>query len=466
MVKIKASRSQRDCDVAVIGAGAAGLACAIAAADAGASVVVLEACGQVGGSSRLSGGHVFAAGTSVQRASGIEDDADAMFEHYMTLNQWMVEPSVVRRYCDASGATVEWLRELGIEFDGVYVSGVGDVARGHLTRGEGHEVISTLDRHCSQRGVEIVFGARVSELLRDDDGHVTGVRANGDELHAGAVVVATGGFGANPELLAKHYPDAAAPGDWTWYIGSPDARGDGIMLGEGVGAALDGHNRGLLLATPGFSHDLEVFLPGWLVLVDRTGRRFASETAPYSMLGGLIQRHGGVVWAVFDEAARAAAEPTPMQRAYWVGDILKAQADAGGIHREESLAALALSAGIDGEALAGTLERYNADCEFGRDDAFFKPPAAGTRPIVDPPFYAVPVRPAILAWTGAGLRIDADMRVIGRDERSIPGLFAAGETVGSLHGDRYVGGGGSFGPCLAFGKIAGENAAALARGAS
>jgi fumarate reductase flavoprotein subunit len=84
------------------------------------------------------------------------------------------------------------------------------------------------------------------------------------------------------------------------------------------------------------------------------------------------------------------------------------------------------------------------------------------RPVATPPFYAVEVRPAIIAWTGAGLRIDAEARVIGRDERPIAGLFAAGETVGSLHGDRYIGGGGSFGPSLVFGKIAGENAASLA----
>jgi len=80
------------------------------------------------------------------------------------------------------------------------------------------------------------------------------------------------------------------------------------------------------------------------------------------------------------------------------------------------------------------------------------------KPIVEGPFYGVEVRPAIVCWTGTGLRIDAETRVIGSDEKAIPGLYASGETVGNLHGDRYIGGGGSFGPCLVFGRLAGENA--------
>ncbi|MAE95197.1 MAG: FAD-binding dehydrogenase [Deltaproteobacteria bacterium] len=454
----------RDYDVAVIGSGAAGLAAAVAAADSGAAVIVLEAAERVGGSSRLSGGHFFAAGTAVQRQAGIRDDADAMFEHIMTLNQWMLEPAVVRRYCDESAGTLDWVRGLGVEFkpEHVHASGVGSVPRGHVPQGEGLAVVEALDRERARLGVELALSVRATGLLRAEAGRVVGVRAGEDALRAGSVVVATGGFGANPEMIEQHFPDAAAAGDWAWYIGSPEARGDGLALGREVGAAIEGDNHGLLLLTPGFSRDLEIFLPGWLVLVDRAGRRFVDETASYTMMAGLVKRHGGVAFAIFDESARHAAEPNPLNRAYWVNEILAAKADAGRIVRVGSLAELAGSAGIDGEALAGTLERYNADCRRGLDTAFFKHPASGMRPIETPPFYAVEVRPAIIAWTGAGLRIDPEARVMGREERPIHGLYAAGETVGSLHGDRYIGGGGSFGPCLVFGRIAGENAAASA----
>lgn len=453
----------RDFDVIVVGAGAAGLSAAVAAADAGASVLVVEADTRVGGSSRLSGGHFYAAGTSVQREVGITDTPDAMFEHYMTLNQWMVEPSVVRRYCDLCAPTFEWLRELGVQFapERVYQSGIGAVARGHQPDGDGERVIEVLEAQRASRGIDLVLDARVDELLVDEAGAVSGVRIGSDRASSAAVVMASGGFGANPALLAEHFPDAAAAGNWSWYIGSPTARGDGLALGGQVGAAIDGHNRGLLLVTPGFSRDLEVLLPGWLILVNREGRRFASESAPYTVLGGLIQRHGGSAFAVFDESARAAAKPGPISRAYWVDEILQARADDGTVVRADSLEELAARIDAPAATLAGTIGRYNADCARGEDTAFFKHPS-GMRPIETPPFYAAEVRPAIVCWTGAGLRIDADTQVLAKNEMPVSGFYAAGETVGSLHGDRYIGGGGSFGPCIVFGKLAGETAAAFA----
>ena len=453
----------QDFDVVVVGSGAAGLSAAIAASDAGASTLVVEADTRVGGSSRLSGGHFYAAGTSVQREAGIEDTADAMFEHYMTLNQWMVEPSVVRRYCDLSAPTFEWLRELGVGFStsGVYPSGVGSVARGHQPEGEGEAVVQVLDAQRAARGIDLVLDARVTQLLTDESGRIDGIRIGDDQATCAAVIMATGGFGANPAMLEKHYPDAAAAGNWGWYIGSPMAQGDGLTLGQAVGATIAGHNRGLLLVTPGFSRDLEVLLPSWLILVNSQGRRFTNESAPYTVLGGLIQRQGGPVFAVFDEAARQSAAPGPISRAYWVDEILQAKADDGTVVRADSLVELAARIEAPASTLAGTIERYNSDCSRGVDSVYLKNPA-GMRPIDTPPFYAAEVRPAIICWTGTGLRINADTCVLAANERPIPGLYAAGETVGSLHGDRYIGGGGSFGPCIVFGKLAGETAAAYA----
>jgi fumarate reductase flavoprotein subunit len=457
----------RDYDVIVCGSGAAGLSAALGASLAGATVLVMEADKQVGGSSRLSGGHFYAAGTSVQREAGVTDDtADAMFEHYMTLNQWLVEPSVVRRYCDLSAPTFEWLKGLGVEFlpQGVYRSGVSSTPRGHQPTGGGARVVEVLHGHLGDRNVDFVFNTRATDVLTDAAGRVCGVQAGSDSASCGAVIMSTGGFGANKEYLGRYYPKAAKAGNWSWYIGTPFAQGDALRMGQALDADIAGQDRGLLLVTPGFSRDLEVLLPGWLMMVNPTGHRFANETAPYTVLGGLIENEGGHAFAIFDEPARAAAKPGPMSQAYWVNDVLKQKADDGRIARADTIEALAQRIGAEPAVLAGTIARYNADCAAGRDSVYFKDPATGMRPITTGPFYAAEIRPAIICWTGTGLRIDADTRVLRRDESAIPGLYAAGETVGSLHGDRYIGGGGSYGPCVVFGKLAGERAAAYVAG--
>ena len=454
-----------DYDVIVIGSGAAGLAAAVSAAEAGASVLLMEADAKCGGSSRLSGGHFYAAGTSLQRAAGVIDDADAMFEHYMTLNQFLVEPSVVRRFCDLSAPSFEWLRAMGVNFPltGLYRSGVGSVPRGHQPEGAGAAVVEVLEGRASSLHIEQVFNCRASALLHNPNGVITGVRTKDGDVTAPTVIVASGGFGANPEMLKQYYPDAAAQGDWSWYIGSPMAQGDALTLGKAVGAAIDGHNRGLLLATPGFSKDLEVALPSWLILVNSHGRRFTNETVSYTVLAGLMKHQRGPIYAIFDEQARAAAKRSPQFNAYWVNDVLARKAEDGTIQRAPSLEALAQRVGMPPTTLVGTVDRYNRDCDAGQDTAFFKTSNAPLPALRAPPFYAVEVRPAIICWTGCGLRVDANLRVLNEQEQAIPGLYAAGEAVGSLHGDRYIGGGGSFGPCITFGRLAGNNAIAYVR---
>ena len=452
---------ERDYDVVVIGSGAAGLAAAVTAADSGASVIVLEADDKVGGSSRLSGGHFYAAGTSVQREAGILDDtADDMFNYYMTLNQWNVEPAVARTYCDTAAPTFEWLRGLGVEYkpERVYVSGIDTVARGHPPEGEGLAVVKVLDSERIRRDVDLALVTRADRLI-EEDGEIVGVAADTQEVRCGAVVIASGGFGHNKEFIEKYWPDAHEQGDGVWAISGPKSMGDGITLGEQVGGTLGGHNRGLLLLTPGFTQDLEVAVPPWVILVSREGRRFCSEMSPYTVMAGLFKRNGGMAYAIFDEAARLDADAMPAGPS-WTSDALEAHANSGEVLRADTLAELAALTKINPAPLAGTVQKYNADCARGVDSAYLKP--VGLRSVETPPFYAVEVRPTIIAWTGCGLRVDAETRVIATSELPIDNLFAAGEAMGTLHGDRYIGGGGSYGPAVTFGRIAGRNAATAA----
>lgn len=451
-----------DYDVIVIGTGAAGLSAAALAVENGARVLMVEAGPRTGGSSRLSGGVFYAAGTSLQREAGIADDTtEAMYHYYMTLNQYKLEPALVRRLCDEAPGAFEWLREVGVGFTAhnLYASGVDKVRRGHRPTGDGAGIVEALEGFLSGKAVDTVLDTRVERLLVED-GRVRGIVVDGEAVTGGATVLATGGFGANPEMLAELYPDAARHGDLHWYIGAPTCRGDGITLARQVEGQLSHANRGLLLITPGFAKDLESYLPGWLMMVNRDGRRFIDETIEYSVLAAVLdEQPGRDCFAIFDEASRLASKTTRYRPApSWTAERLAEHVEAGTLVRAETLEALAARLGLPANRLATSVERYNAMAQMGNDADYFKP-APMLRPVAEGPFYAAHIRPAIICWTGTGIRIDTEARVLGADDRPVPGLYAAGETTGGMFGQCYAAGGASIGNAVVFGRIAGRNAA-------
>lgn len=458
-----------DYDVIVVGAGGAGLAAAATASADGARVLVVEAGARAGGSTGLSGGVFYAAGTSLQRAAGIEGDtADAMFHYYMTLNQYKLDAALVRRLCDDAAPAFEWLQSLGVEFktDDLYASGVDKVRRGHRAAGGGAAIATALEGALAGKSVDVAVNTRVEDLAVEN-GHVIGIRVDGDVIHSKAVVLATGGFGANPALLGDLYPDAAIHGDQHWYIGAPTCRGDGLAMARRAGADLSPHNRGLLLLTPGFAKDLESYLPGWLMMVNRQGRRFVDETIEYSVLSAVLKEQPGrECFGIFDEASRRESKSTKVRSApNWTADRLSDHVAAGTLVREDTLEALAVRIGLPAAALAQAVAAYNETVSSGRDAQFFKP-AAMLRTITEPPFYAARIRAAIICWTGTGLRIDTHAHVLDSVGRAIPNLFAAGETTGGMFGECYAAGGASIGNAIVFGRIAGRNAARLGKGSS
>jgi flavocytochrome c len=465
----------RDVDVVVLGSGAAGLSTALTAAAAGASVLVAEGEDVVGGSSRLAGASLLGAGTQLQRQLGITDDPDRFFHYYMTLNQWKPEPALVRRLADDSAGAVDWLVDLGVQFEEVVQrAGEEDVPRKHVPIGAGAEVVAVLHNRVRDAGVEIALRRRVDRLLVNE-GKVVGVGVGDDELTAGAVVVATGGFGANHDLIEQYFPDAARADDWLWYIGADGARGDAIGLGAQVGAQIVGDNRGLLNLTPDFGPLLEGgFFPGWLVMVNGLGRRFFDETSSYSVTQPIVRAQPAPVFAIFDAASKMAATPATAdlmkrpqasQRSFyynkWVTPVLDEMIGKGVVIEAPSIAELAYSIGVPKENLVGTVDRYNADVAAGQDTFYLKD-ADFMRPVATPPFYATELRLAHLCVTATGLRIDADARVLDQRCQPVPGLYAAGECTGGIIGDVYIGSGNSYSSCLVFGRVAGSAAAAWA----
>lgn len=464
-------------DVVVVGGGGAGLAAAVAAAEGGASVLVFESEHELGGSTALSAGMLTAAGTGVQAGLGIDDGPERFFQHYMDLNQWLLNPGLVRAFCEHAGPTVEWLIGLGVEIPaavshnahtpGLTRAGVEDVWRGHVPKDQGYGIVQVLDRARKRLGAEVVLHTRVERLLVDD-GRVSGVVADGIEVGAGAVVVTTGGLAHDPALRERHLPAAGRAGDDLFVVAADGSRGDHLRFGEQVDAAVAGEGWGLLLPTVYFQrlhHWQSGFPPGSRVVVDAHGRRFMDEDASYAVSPGLIESRPGPAWMVFDDAAR---RNLPPGYAHWSPAHVTAEADAGRTLRAGTLGELARSMGVPADALEATVARWNAHLPVtGRDPDFLrhrsltaKGATATPAPIAEPPFHAARFLPAELVCTHTGLEIDTDAAVLDARGDRVPGLFAAGEAGAGVLGPRYVGGGNAVANALTMGRIAGRHAAA------
>ena len=464
-----------DFDVIVIGSGAAGLSAAVTATESGAaSVLIIEAEPVVGGSSRLSGGVIMGSGSGIQRAAGIDDDPADLIHEYLALNGWDVTAGPVRRWARRTGETIDWLASHGVPFFERLIFG-GDErnARSHCVDGGGQALVNALQSAARARGVDFALGRRVERLVIDASGTAVGVEAEGELVTASAIVVATGGFGANAELLAKYFPSAWYPG-WSWYIGADSARGDHFAFAEAVGAQLTGFDRGLRTLDPGLAKLNEALLPGWAVLVDVHGRRIIDETAPYGLLDQVVRAHGDRGYVVFDEAAlrppaELAAEYRGAYKQVWPNhppfrtknynaDVIDGHLASGGtkVNRADTLEELERSLGIASGHLVGELLRYNGFAADGHDADHGK---AGKflLPLTTAPFYAVEVRPATVNLTACGLRIDDHARVLAADGQPIGGLFAAGECTGGII-KTYIGSGNSLANACGFGRIAGEEA--------
>ena len=460
----------RDYDVVVVGSGGDGLTAAIMADEAGATVLMLEAGQKPGGSTALAGGVFLAAGTSVQRAAGIEDSPDALYEIYMAYNRWVLEPALVRAYCDGARETIEWLIGLGVEYkpEALYNSSIASISRGHVPTGYGQEYLDILHGRATTLGTEFVANTRVTRLLVED-GRVVGVHADGQDIRAGAVVLACGGLGnADPEMLRTYYPDAIQHGDWHCYLGPDTNRGDGITLGLQAGGvvARTTINRGLVSLAPHFDQrEAEGFLPSWLMFVNREGRRFMNEDAPYAVAGDLVNdQTDKTCFAIFDHYIFMNANgkghfDTGMigtECPNWEHSVFERNLAKGRIQKADTLEELGAKIGVHPGALQANVERYNGFVEQGRDAQFFKE-MKGSLKIAEAPFYATEVRATTVPMSSVGLQIDVDGRVHDASDRPIPGLYAAGEAAGGVAGF-YLGGGNGIGPPAVFGRIAGAHA--------
>ena len=468
---------ETEVDVVVVGAGTAGIPCAVEAARAGARVLLVEKDVRVGGTLPLSGGHLSAAGTSLQRERGIEDSPAEHLADIRRISGGTAREDLVRVLVEQAPATLEWLLAEGFVASPetpriIYGHEPYRTPRTYYGRDAGASVLAVLNRLLEEtrasHELTLWTGAPVTGLLMGDDGAACGVEVlrGGDEcvVRAGAVVLATGGYGADPELFAE------LDGAPLVSAAAPTSTGDGLHLGRSVGAALQGAGTYL----PSFGGLPDAQTPGraawtdrprltserdpWEIYVDRAGRRWVAEDeesidAKERALAACVQDL--TFWMVFDDVALSAASGG--MRQLLIGrepDEVRAMAGVReGVHGADSLEQLAVEAGIDGDGLVDTVARYNVAVAAGADPDFGRTHLPA--PIAVPPFYAIRNH-AITLITFQGLDIDASCAV--RDEAGEPirGLFAVGEVIGSgaTCGNSFCSG-MLVTPALTFGRLVG-----------
>jgi fumarate reductase flavoprotein subunit len=459
-------------DVIVIGAGSAGLPLAIRAAERGAKVLQLEADYRVGGTLFWSSGQIAAAGSRLQKQHGIADSPDEHFRDAQRIANGSIDPVVLRLMVDNAADTIDWLMDLGFApAPGTPVA--GDVHEAYSTRrylwgaNKAISILETLkpvhDRLVQQGRIDLRLQHRLTSLVTDPRGAVSGVRVRipGGEarFHGKNVVLASGGYAANPELWNDLTPKVPLCSHV-----NPYSRGEGLMAARELGALVDGSEKFLctfagVLDKPGDPRtgSFLALSPGgrkvWEIFVNVEGRRFMQEDHPSIDYRerSLLSQKAMTMFAVLDEGILQNA--TSMTR-----DDLPTYKAKFGTHpafvKAKTIAELAKKLGVPSTTLRKTINDYNCAVETGVDGKFGK--QFLIRKIEQAPFYGIKAM-GITVLSPAGLKVDKQLRVLGVNGRPIRNLYAAGEVLGfgRTSGNAFVGG-LSLTPALTFGKILGE----------
>lgn len=456
-------------DIVIIGSGLAGLCAAMEASDAGASVMVLEKMKVTGGNTRISDGGVAAPNNYLQKQRGIQDSAERLYEDMLRSGGGLNHRDLAAIVAEQASAAIDWTRNtLGVRYlDRLDRFGGHSVARCLTTQNRsGADFIKALCQILKQKGIEIRTRALLTRLHTDSQGAVCGVQIRCDYRFADgnsgstrniqarrAVILATGGFvndvqfrmiqnhsldesvastnhrGATAEGLIAALKLQAAPVQLSW-----------IQLGPWGCADEKGYGWGANFACYGV-------YPAGIVVDPATGQRIANEWADRRQRCDAMFNAGhicvGIVDAIGAESAVESLEPC-LRRGYVKGFA--------------TLSEVASAYGMPVDRLETTVAAYNDSIRKNGPDPFGKPIAQGARELVKAPFYAIRLWPKV-HYASGGVRINSRAQVINLDNRPIPGLFAAGEVCGGIHGASRLSG-CSLTECIVFGRIAGQQGAA------
>ena len=494
-----AEDSTVDADVVVVGAGGAGMTAAITAAGEGKSVVILESQSMVGGNSVRATGGMNAGKTVYQdenefgESAGVEKTLKTAAEKYAdnetitalaktVSEQWAAyqanptgyfdsvelmeldtmiggkginDPELVETLCENSADAIDWLDEHGITLHNVSSFGGASVKRIHRpvnaegkTVSVGSYMIPLLQENCEKAGVKMMLDTTATEILTDANGAAVGVKATGASgetvtVNAKAVVLATGGFGANLDMVVKYKPELK--GFMT--TNAPGIQGQGIEMAQAIGAATVDMDQ--IQIHPTVEANTAALITEGLrgdgaILINEEGQRFIDEVGTRDVVSAAeIAQTGSYSWLVVDQAMADASSVIQ-------GYIKKGYTVTGATYEE-----LGKAMGVDAAAFAETMEKWNGYVEAKNDPDFGRTSFAN--PLNTAPYYAVKVTAGVHHTMG-GLKINANTEVLNEKGEVIPGLFAAGEVTGGVHGANRLGG-NAVADFTVFGRIAGASAA-------
>ena len=488
-----------DADVVVIGAGGAGMTAAMTAADAGQKVVILESQAMVGGNSARATGGMNAAKTVYQdenefdQAAGVEKTLATAAEKYAdnetitalaktVSEQWAAyqanptgyfdsvelmeldtmvggkginDPELVKTLCEGTADAIDWLDENGITLHNVSSFGGASVKRIHRPVNEEGKVVSVgaymiplLQENCEKRGIDIVLNTTVDTILTDANGAAVGVSGTDKDgntvvVNAKSVILATGGFGANLDMVTQYKPELA--GFMT--TNAAGAQGQGIEMATAIGAGTVDMDQ--IQIHPTVEANTAALITEGLrgdgaILVNANGERFIDEVGTRDVVSAAeIAQPGSYSWLIVDQAMADASSVIQ-------GYIKKGYTKTGATYEE-----LAKELDVDPAAFANTMETWNSYVEAKNDPDFDRTSFAN--PLNNGPYYAIKVTAGVHHTMG-GVTINSATEVLKEDGTVIPGLFAAGEVTGGVHGANRLGG-TAVADFVVFGRIAGESAA-------
>ncbi len=456
-------------DVVVVGSGFAGLAAAIEARNAGASVTILEKMKAPGGNSIISDGGIAVAGTLMQEKAGITDSAELMYEDMLKAGLGLNHPELARQVAERSNEVFQWTIDyLGVEYlDRVDQFGGHSVPRCYTPLDiSGATIIKRQLAKARELGMEVRTQMYLQTILRDFEGKVCGVLVrdgyNYPDADSGvprrikaekAVILASGGFGNDVAFRTVQDPRLTEEIDTTnkqcataealteaLRIGATPVHLSWIQLGPWASPDEKGYGVG-----PGFA-DYIAFLYG-IVIDPTTGKRFINELADRKTVADAILNVGRPCIGIADAKG--------VEQSGW--EIVRCLRK-GVVKQFDRLEELASAYDIHLDPLKATVERYNQGVGRGLDEEFGKPILPDANPLTHPPYYGIRLWPKV-HYTMGGVQINAKAQVIGLNQQPIKGLYAAGEVTGGVHGACRLGS-CAITDCLVFGRIAGRNAAA------